>query len=410
MATTQDSRKKFTIAKTQENLYSVNLANVIAKVDTEKMGTVYNPYTSKPAVKDDTAANTTTYPVANYSANADSLQVNRRTTVSEHVDSYDWKSVDFGLLADRSMNFGKTMSKVIDGFVLSLPVGASGVTELDDGDFGGTPGNAKTTSNTNIDDVINVGLTELHVADTVDTKKFYIVSPYEANNLRSFLQNSGNNVMDDVIRMGIKSSVAKVGTTFSGIDVFMSNNLTHKAVLGLATNPTDGDTITFAGVTYTFVATLSGGPGEVHIASTVDITRANLAEAINGTEYPGDTSEVEATDTGYSALSNDDQVKLSQLQVSAVNNNTADTLTITARGTFKVSEDLTDGTDTWGTVYRYTVLGDYGSINLYLPGKGMDYKEKEVTKKPGVELFMEQFYNGTIWTRMKNRVLTIKTN
>jgi hypothetical protein len=40
----------------------------------------------------------------------------------------------------------------------------------------------------------------------------------------------------------------------------------------------------------------------------------------------------------------------------------------------------------------------------------MDYHEKEVSGKPGVELYMEQFYNAVIWTRMKDRVLAIKVN
>lgn len=408
MSTTQAARSKFTMAKTQENLYSINLANVIAKVDTSKLGTVYNPYTSKPAVSDGVVQST--YPIANYSADADSLQINRRATAAEHVDSYDWKSVDFGLLQDRSKNFGEGISQVIDGFTLNLPVGMAGVTALDDGSFGGTPGNAKTTSATNIDDVINEGLTRLHVSDAHAAKKFYAVSPYEANDLRGFLQNSGNNVMDDVIRNGIPSVVTKVGTTFSGIDVFMTNNLTHVAVLGLATNPTDGDTISFAGVTYTFKASLTGAAGEVHIASTVDITRANLAEAITGDEFPGDTSEAENTDTGYSALSDEDQATLSRLKVTAANDNSANTLTITCRGTFSVSETLTAGSDTWGTVYRYTIFGDYGSINLYLPSRGMEYNEKDVSGKPGKELEMEQLYNATVWTRMKSRILTIKTN
>lgn len=410
MSTTQNARKKFTIAKAQENLFSINLANVIASVDTKKMGTVYNPYTSKPAISDGTAANTTTYPIANYTADADSLQVNRRATAAEHVDSYDWKSVDFGLLSDRGENMGKAISQVIDGFTLNVPVGLSGVTALDDGDFGGTAGNPKTTSNTNIDEVINGALTELHVADAHGEKKFMAVSPYEANDLRGFLQNTGNMVMDEVIRNGIPSSVTKVGTTFSGVDVFMTNNLTHEAVLGLATQPTAGDTITFAGVTYTFVATLTGAAGEVHITGSVDATRANLAEAINGTDFPGDTDETEATNTGYSALSNDDQAKLSRLKVVATDSAGDDELTITANGTFSVSETLADGTDAWGTVYRYTLLGDYGSINLYLPSQGMDYKEKDVSAKPGVELEMEQFYNATVWTRMKDRIVTIKTN
>ena len=41
MSTTQNARKKFTMAKAQENLYALNVANVIADVDTQKMGTVY---------------------------------------------------------------------------------------------------------------------------------------------------------------------------------------------------------------------------------------------------------------------------------------------------------------------------------------------------------------------------------
>lgn len=409
MSTTQDARKKFTIATAQENLYSNNLANVICKVDTDKMGTVYNPYTSKGAIGDG-AVSSATYALSDYVADADSLQVNRRAEWAEHVDSYDWKSVDFGLLEDRGMNAGKGISQVIDGYVLNLPVNTSGVTTLDDGDFGGTAGNAKTTSNTNIDDVINGALTELHVGNAMDERKFMAVSPYEANDLRSYLQNTGNAIMDEVIRNGIKSKVAPVGTTFSGVDVYMTNNITQSVALGLATQPTDGDTITIAGVTITFVETLSGGAGEVHIASTVDITRANLAEFLTGTNHPGDTSEAEAADTGYTALAAGDIATLSALSPTFTNNDTADTLTVLTKGIVKVAEDLTDGTDTWATAERYVILGDYGSINLYLPSKGMEYVEKHVTLKHGVELEMEQFYNATIWTRMKDRVLAIKVN
>lgn len=410
MSTTQDARSKFTIAKAQENLYAVNLANVICKVDTEKIGTVYNPYTSRPVSGDGTAAATTTYTVNSYSADADSIQVNRRATAQEHVDSYDWKSVDFGLLKDRGMQMGKTISSRIDGYVLNLPVNTSGVTTLDDGDFGGTDGNPKTSSNTVIDDIINTSIQEVDLANSGD-KRFMVVSSYEANDLRGYLQSTGNMVMDEVLRNGIASQVRKVGTTFSGVDVFQSNGITQTAVLGLATNPTDGDTLTIGqgdfAVEITFVATLSGGASEIHIASTVDITRANLAEWLNAF---GANDEAEATDTGYSAGSNEDQATLSRLGAVAVNDNTGDTLTVTTKGTVKVAETLTDGTDTWATPYRYLIFGDYGSINLYLPSRGMSYEEKKVSGKPGVELYMEQFYNATIWGRRKGRVLAIKVN
>ena len=81
MSTTQDARKKFTIASAQENLYSVNVANVVGKTDTDKMGTVYNPYTSTPVVSDG-AVSGAGYAVGTYSADADSLQVNRRASAS----------------------------------------------------------------------------------------------------------------------------------------------------------------------------------------------------------------------------------------------------------------------------------------------------------------------------------------
>ncbi len=407
MSTTQAARKKFTLAKAQENLYARSLANVVCDVDTSKTGTVYNPYTSHGAVTDGTAV--TTYAIQAYSADADSLQINRRATFAEHIDNYDEVSIDLALLADRGMNAGKSIAQKIDGYVFSLPVTTAGVSILgNNGVIGSTT--PWTSSNTVIDDIINTSLTELHVNNAEDAKKFMLVSPDETNDLRQFLQTTGNMVMDEVIRNGIPSSITKVGTTFSGVDVFMSNNLRHVAVLTLATLPTAGDTVTFAGVTYTFRATLTPAAGEIHLASTVDITRANLAEAINGTTLPGDTDEAEATDTGYTALSDANQAKLSRMGVSAANDNTANTLTITANGTFRVSETLTDGTDAWGAVSKYLVFGDYGSIALYMPSQGATYKEKDVSGKHGVELEVSQIYNSTIWTRMKDRVLAVLVN
>ena len=405
MSTTQDARKKFTIATAQENLYAVNVANVICAVDTQKMGTVYNPYTTRPVAINGTAAATTSYSVNAYSADADSLQINRRAGAAEHVDSYDWKSVDFGLLADRGMNMGKTISQVIDGYVLSLPVDTAGVTSIGDG--GSTTSTTPwTSSNSVIDDIINTAIQEVDLANS-GSKRFMVVSSYEANDLRSYLQTTGNMVADEVIRNGIPSQVRKVGTTFSGVDVFQSNNITQEVVLTLDTNPTAGDTLTIAGVEVTFVAALTGAANEIHITASVDATAANLAEWLNAR---GADSEAEDTNAGYSAAGAEDQSTLTRLQIAATASAGADTVTIKTRGVVKVSETFTAGTNVFGTPYRFLVFGDYGSINLYLPTAGMDYHEKEVSGKPGVELYMEQFYNAVIWTRMKDRVLNIRVN
>ena len=404
MSTTQDARKKFTIASAQENLYSVNVANVVGKTDTDKMGTVYNPYTSTPVVSNG-AVSGPSYTVGTYTADADSLQINQRATASEHVDSYDWKSVDFGLLGDRGMNMGKGISQVIDGFFLNLPVTTAGVAVLGDGGVDGlaTPW---TSSSTVIDDIINTSLQEIELENSYD-QKFMVVSSYEANDLRQYLQTTGNMVMDEVIRAGIPSSVTSLGTTFSGVKVFQSNNITQEVVLGMATQPTAGDTVSIAGVTATFVASLTGAAGEIHITASVDATAANFAAWLNSN---GATAVAEGTNAGASAATNEGIARLSRLGVVATHSAGDDEITITTNGVVKLAETLTNGSDAFAAASRFLVFGDMGSINLYLPTAGMDYEEKSVSGKAGVELYMEQFYNAVIWTGMKLRVLAVKVN
>jgi hypothetical protein len=402
MSTTLAARKKFTETNTQKNLYSASLGARVGKLDTSKMGTVYNPYTSRPAVSD--GAVSSTHLTSDYAVDADSLEINRRADASEQINSYDWKSVGFGLLKDRSEQMGKQMGKVIDGYFLSRPVGNVNVA-LDAGDFGGSAGSAIAVTNTTVDDIINGALTQLHVADTME-KKWLAVAPQEFNALRSHLQNTGNNVADNVLVNGLESGMIPRGQ-FSGVDVFLSNNLTNEVVVTMATIPSNGQTLTINGVVITFVSTLSGAAGEVHIASDVDITRANLANFLNGTNYPGDTTVVEATDTGATKLSLESTGRFSAISLSATNNNSSDTLTLTARGTLVVKTNVTAASV--GLVSRYSVMGDYGSIALYIPSQGIDYTETKVGGKPGRELYTEQFYNSTVWTRMKERIVTIKT-
>jgi len=402
MSTTQDARKKFTEAKAQENLYSTSLGAVVGAVDTEKMGTVYNPYVTLPAFSE--GAVSSTHATGAYAVDADSLQINRRADSSAQINSYDWKSLDFSLLANRSAEMGKGIAQRIDAYFLSRPIGVA-ASALDDGDFGGSDGSALTVTNSNIDDVINTALTEIHVANSTE-KKFMAVSPYETNFLNQFLQATGNNVADKVIVNGITSGVTKVGTTFSGVDVFMTNNLTHVSVVTMATNPTNGQTLTINGVVVTFLDTMAATAGSVHITASVDATRAKLATFLSGTSFPGDSTEAEDTNAGYTAFSVANRNKLSLLGLTAVNDNGADTLTLTARGTLRVATNVTGATV---ATSRYCILGDYGSINLYVPSQGMDYTETKVEGKPGRELYLEQFHNSVVWSKMYDRIVTIRT-
>lgn len=361
---------------------------------------IHNPYASTPVASDGVA--TTAYAVSDYQVTDDTLAVNRRATSSEHVDNIEELQQRFDLAMQRAERQAYAIKDTIDQYVLNLPVSVSGISDIDDGNFGGTVGNPKVSSNTVIDDIANTIIEQVSLNNgAMDRGMFWVVSPYEVTDMTSFLQNNGFAEADNAIRNGY------VGRPFAGLDVYVSNNLTHTVDLGLATNPTDGDTITINGVVITFVATLSGGAGEVHIASAVDITRANLVAFLNGTTLPGDTAVAEATDAGAAALSAADSAKLGRLKLTATNDNTADTATLTTRGTLIVSETLTDGTDTWATVARHTIAGVKGSIQLALPSGGMEFEKKSVSLKHGKEIVTSQIYNGTIWNNYKPEVYDV---
>lgn len=114
------------------------------------------------------------------------------------------------------------------------------------------------------------------------------------------------------------------------------------------------------GVTFTFVSSIGTTAGNILIGADVDTTRASAATLINA---PSTT-----TATGV-ALSTEN-AKLFANQFSAVNSNSADTLTITAKGVgvLDVSETLTDGTDTWtaATQIQHNLFGVVGSPTLVI--------------------------------------------
>lgn len=391
MATTQDARKKMTMSVAQENLYSYNIARQICRVDTQSMGTIYNPYTSLPAVATSTGTGPD-YDVRAYTAQADSLQVNERAKAAEHVDSYDWKSVNFGLINDRGMNYGKTIANQIDRAVFTGVVGNGGFAIGD----GGVDGVATpwTITDSNVDDMIGSSIETIDVNEGHGKRKFMVVSPREASKLRLFLQGTGNVVADETLRRGVNY----VGTTVNDVDIYQTNNLQNQVTLDLSTAVTAGDSVTINGVTMQWVTPIGTDAGNVLRSATAATNATNLANLINNPR---------TTDANQVALSEEDAAKFDRLGIEATATGTD--VVITAKATLVVSDDLTDGDDGFGKVARYVVTGAYESIFLALPTAGMDYHEKEVSGKAGRELYMEQFYNTTIWTRQVPLVGTILT-
>lgn len=388
--------KQFWIPGVQSNLDSMLVADKVATTSRKNDRVIYNPYNSQMAGADGAAA--TAYTVTDFTTDADSLTVNRRAVAAEHVDNIEELQASFALTQERMNEHSAIIAKKIDQFMLNLPVGFSGVSQLGNG--GVVSATPYTSSNSVVDDIMNSIYEKLAINNAALEKgTFCVVSPYEMTDLKSFMQNNGFGVSDEAIKKGVNFR----GTTFSGIDIYASNNLTHVAVLTLATNPTADDTVTIAGVTWTFKAAPAAA-GEVDIGGDADASRVLLTAAVNNTNgYAAGAGAANA----YYEVSAANRLILSRLQVVAVDSPGGNTMTVTCKGTFTVAETLTATADVWGTVRRYLVAGVYGSMFLALPSGGATFEKKAVSSKHGRELETSQVYNGTIWTRQVPQIVTM---
>lgn len=284
----------------------------------------------------------------------ETLVINKEKEASIYIKKLDELQAHLPVKVKYGRKLAQALINQIDGDVtLAMYQGAG--TTLDDGDFAGTDGNGLTVTASNVATVFTTAMQKLRLKNVVYNKRFQsgtklevpegmpvaTISPEILSYIELYLGGKDTLLGDQVSTNGYSGY-------FMGFNCFVSNALPWTGTLAMATNPTDGDTIVINGVTITFKATLTTttGAAEVHIASTVDITRANLVEFLN---TAGADSEAEATDTGYSSVSTANQRLLKNM--TWTNSNSADTATVVASGwgTVVVSETLTAAADTWTT-------------------------------------------------------------
>jgi hypothetical protein len=200
-----------------------------------------------------------------------------------------------------------------------------------------------------------------------------VVDSYAAADIAQFLLGKNIDLAGAVFKNGYTEAV-------SNAEMYISENLTGTAVLGLATNPTANDTVVIGGVTFTFVSPIGVAAGNVLIGASVDATRANLTTLINA---PGTT-----TATGVAVSAANIVVLQNTLKIAATNNDTTNKMTIvgTGSGRLVLSETFTDATDAWDKNYINAYFGKKGAIDLVV----QDLKEvdmRETSDRRGTNVF-----------------------
>ncbi len=349
--------------------------------------TVHRPSKSNLNVQDYTKGTDVT--IQDISSTDETLLVNQSKIIGFYVDEVDEIQSKYQIANDWIDQAAYLLGNEIDGALLAEVVNAT--LTVDDGSIGGTPGNPITIATTNATNVFSTAYATL-AGNNVEQDRswFVVVDPTIASIMNQTLTKDGFKLADSQLRN------AFVGN-FAGFKVFQSNNLRAQVALGLATEPTANDTVTVNGVVFTFVA-VPAVAGDVDLGGSADVSRANLTAAINSGAGAG---------SAYIAVTTLNSDKLREARVVAVNDNTANTMTLTASGRMVVAETLTDGTDAFGDQTINSLSGRMGSIDLVLQ-KMIRSDRKEEPKRLGFNMLNHTLYGIKTFLEGTERICDVQ--
>lgn len=269
---------------------------------------------------------------------------------------------------------------------------------FDNGDLTTTASTAVgiTLSSTTVPQMVTRMPAKLRRYNQTLTNMALVVDSYAAADIEQYLLGKQFSIVDSVFKNGYAGPIATA-------EVYVSENLTGEALLSMATQPTDGDTVVINGITFTFKTTLGSTAGNVLIGGSADVARANLAALIND---PATT-----TANGVALSAANQLVITDDLKLAATNDNTANTMALvgTGSGRLTLSETFTDGTDTWTKNFFHAYYGKKGAIDLVV----QDMKEVDMratTDRRGTNVFTSYLAGLKTFTDGSKKFLDVWIN
>lgn len=262
----------------------------------------------------------------------------------------------------------KKLARYIDADIFAEVVNALNTFDTGDLTTMTSNGTAITLSTTNVPQLLAQGRAKLRRNNQDLTSLALLLDSYGGSIIEQYVMSKNIDLAAAAFKNGYAGPVG-------GAELYLSENLTATVVITMASNPTAAQTFTVNGFTFTFVSSIGTTAGNVLIESGVDATRDNLISALTQDQTAGvpGVKYVEFADADPTYL----QSNLLDLQLSAVDDNTADTITITGTGSGRLS---------FGGTATYTVTKNY--IHCYYGKKGaidvvvQDLAEMEMIPDP----------------------------
>jgi hypothetical protein len=239
----------------------------------------------------------------------------------------------------------KKLSRYIDADVFAQVKNALQTFDTGDLTTMTSNGTAVTLSTTNLPQLLSQGRAKLRKANQDLTSLALVVDSYGGSIIEQYVMSKNIDLAAAAFKNGYAGPVG-------GAELYLSENLLAEAIVTMASNPSNGQTFSINGYVYTFVTSIGSNPGNVLIEAGVDATRDNLIDAIHQTTGTAGVKYIAWTDVDPGYV----QSNWVDLQLAAVDDDTADTITITGTG----SGRLVFGGNATYTLTKNLIHGYYG--------------------------------------------------
>lgn len=294
-------------------------------------------------------------------ASKQTLEVDTYKYAADEVDITDKNQTRYPLVESSAVNQMKVLNNKIEQHVMSKLSGAIHTIQ-------GTGSTTLTIDTSNVLDVFEECDTKLGSVDAPSANRIAVFGPHVVATIRKTKQQRESILGDKILENGV------VGP-FSGYTVIQSNNLPYTASLKIATQPTNLDTVTIAGVTFIFQTTLAAHATYIAVLIGADAAaaRTNLRSAILGLTSAGTLGTTYAEATGSTGTYN--RFVLSEKRSLSITS--AEDMVLTGYGDIVVAETLTAVADVWSAQEQTAIMGNKGIVDLVVQLQEIDTVKKE---------------------------------
>jgi hypothetical protein len=375
-------------------LYKENVFRNIASFREEsqlKDGQIVNrPYRASVTAENITRGGTLT--AQDLTATDDTLTVNKHKGLLMYVDEIDRIQNKWDAAKAWAEEAGERLANLIDAECLYEATSANETIDYNDLDSGQSAGVAAVVTSSNVFKLFTAGGRKLTSANVPLNGRFAVISPEVQQALLEYVGGKES-------AFGDRTSEAGNIGRFMGFDLFVSNNLTGSARWTPANQPSDGDTITIAGVVFAFETGSLDAAGKVKSETSTAVTLDNLVAFINegGTGTAG---------TGFALSAANQRICQNLVAVDG-----ATYVEVFHKGTANISVAGSDGTDTWTLKTQHLLFGQRGAIDLVIQKEpGVSMASTVAAGKLGMNILPYTLFGVKTFYDMKARVLDVEVD